>query len=152
MQCDGDLSQPCLKVLVAEDSDDDALLLTRAFRKAGIGKPVHVCRDGQEMIDYLSGAHKFKDRSMYPWPSMLLVDLKMPKVNGFEVLAWLKENERLRDLRAAVLSSSDHPGDMKRAYELGACFYFVKPNVPDELTTMVQKLMQSQTTASAQAP
>src|SRR2546423_285240 len=141
MQCDGDLSQPCLKVLVAEDSDDDALLLTRAFHKAGIGKPVHVCRDGQEMIDYLSGADKFKDRAMYPWPSMLLVDLKMPKVNGFEVLAWLKENEH--NLRAAVLSSSDHPNDMKRAYDLGACFYFVKPNVPDELTAMVHKMMQS---------
>jgi len=148
MQFDGNLSQPSLKVLVAEDSDDDALLLTRAFRKAGIGKPVHVCRDGQEMIDYLSGADKFKDRTTYPLPSMLLVDLKMPKVNGFEVLAWLKENESLRDLRAAVLSSSDHPSDMKRAYELGASYYFVKPNVPEELTAMVQKLMENQLMAT----
>ena len=143
MLFDENLSPPHFKVLVAEDSDDDALLLTRAFRKAGVGNPVHVCRDGQEMIDYLCGTDKFKDRAAYPWPSMLLVDLKMPKVNGFEVLEWLKENEGLRDLRAAVLSSSDHPNDMKRAYDLGACFYFVKPNVPDELTAMVQKMMQS---------
>src|SRR5437016_6312129 len=92
------LSPLPLKVLVAEDSEDDAFLLTRAFRKAGIGNPVHVCRDGQEMIDYLSGVEKFQDRSVYPLPTMLLLDLKMPKVSGFEVLEWLKQCDTLRDV------------------------------------------------------
>src|SRR5215212_5934853 len=96
------LAGPPLKVLVAEDSDDDALLLARAFRKAGIGSPVHVCRDGQEMIDYLSGAEKFSDRNTFPWPSMLLLDLKMPKVSGFEVLQWLKDRA-ITNLSSAVL-------------------------------------------------
>src|SRR4051794_15435797 len=141
MQLQESLSKCALKVLVAEDSEDDAVLLARAFRKAGAGAPVHVCRDGQETIDYLSGVDKFADRSAYPWPSMLLLDLKMPRVNGFEVLEWLKQRG-VADLPAAVLSSSDHPNDMRRAYDLGACLYFVKPNVPEELTTMVRELME----------
>src|SRR4051794_25773408 len=90
MQSQESLAAGALKVLVAEDSEDDAVLLARAFRKAGAPNPVHVCRDGQEMIDYLSGVEKFQDRNTYPWPSMLLLDLKMPRVSGFEVLEWLK--------------------------------------------------------------
>src|SRR5690349_4712860 len=127
MQSQETLFASALKVLVAEDSEDDAVLLARAFRKAGAEKPVHVCRDGQETIDYLSGTDRFGDRSAYPWPSMLLLDLKMPRVSGFEVLEWLKR-QGVADLPAAVLSSSDHPNDRKRAHDLGACLYFVKPN------------------------
>jgi DNA-binding response OmpR family regulator len=148
MQLQESLSTCALNILVAEDSEDDAVLLARAFRKAGAGKPVHVCRDGQELIDYLSGADKFGDRNAYPWPSILLLDLKMPKVNGFEVLEWLKQRG-VSDLPAAVLSSSDHPNDMKRAYDLGACLYFVKPNVPDELTAMVKALMEKRDVPAA---
>jgi DNA-binding response OmpR family regulator len=141
MQSQQSLAAGALKVLVAEDSEDDAVLLARAFRKAGAASPVHVCRDGQEMIDYLSGAEKFQDRNTYPWPSMLLLDLKMPRVSGFEVLEWLKR-QQVEGLPAAVLSSSDHPKDMQRAYDLGACLYFVKPNVPEELTAMVRELIE----------
>ena len=137
------LSGVPLKVLLAEDSEDDAFLLTRAFQKAGVGKPVHVCRDGQEMIDYLSGAEKFQDRTAYPLPTMLLLDLKMPKVNGFEVLEWLRQREMSHDLRAAVLSSSDHPNDVRRAYELGAWFYFVKPPTPEGLMDMIRQVQEN---------
>ena len=143
MACEANLSGLPLRVLVAEDSDDDAFLLTRAFRKAGIGNPVHVCRDGQETIDYLSGAEKFQDRTAYPLPTMLLLDLKMPKVSGFEVLEWLEHHEALRELRAAVLSSSDHPSDMKRACELGAWFYFVKPATPEGLVEMARQVQEN---------
>jgi DNA-binding response OmpR family regulator len=79
---------------------------------------------------------------------MLLLDLKMPRVSGFEVLEWLKR-QGVADLPAAVLSSSDHPNDRKRAHDLGACLYFVKPNVPDELTAIVREMMEKRDALAA---
>jgi CheY-like chemotaxis protein len=130
-----------LRILVAEDSPDDAMFLERAFQKVGAEKPVAFCRDGEQTIHYLQGLPPYDNRAAFPLPSLLLLDLKMPKVSGLEVLEWLKKNGKLGDIRAAVLSSSDFPSDIKRAHELGAWFYLVKPNDYCELVEMVRRLV-----------
>jgi CheY-like chemotaxis protein len=113
-------------VLVAEDDPNDVLLLQLAFREAGIHNPLYFVNDGQEAIDYLSGASKFSDRNKFPFPDLLILDLKMPRKNGLDVLRWLAEEEALRCLPTIMLSSSTHPGDIEKAYRLGVNAFVVK--------------------------
>ncbi len=127
-------------VLVAEDDSDDAFFLKRAFFKAGIDAPVHLVRDGQEVIDYLSGVPPYDDREAYPLPGLLLLDLKMPRVTGFEVLQWLQEHPSLRRIPVVVLSGSGRPVDVERAYSLGANYYAIKPQDVDQLLGLATRL------------
>jgi CheY-like chemotaxis protein len=113
--------------LVAEDDENDVFFLQRAFQQANIENPLHVVRDGQEAIEYLSGEGKFSDRSLYPLPHLFLLDLKMPRKTGLDVLGWLHEQPELRCLPVLVLSSSAQRTDIERAYELGANGFVVKP-------------------------
>ena len=83
-----------LTILIAEDSDDDAYFLRRAMEKIGWTNPVQILTDGGEVMDYLKGDGPYQDRSRYPFPSVMFIDIKMPRVNGFEVLKWLKEHEQ----------------------------------------------------------
>src|SRR2546421_5940528 len=103
-------------ILVAEDDPYDAFLLKRAFIKAGIDVHMDFVEDGEETIHYLKGENGFSDRTLHPFPVLLLLDLKMPKMDGFDVLRWLKEQTGLKRLLVTVLSSSDHPEDINRAY------------------------------------
>ena len=114
-------------LLVAEDDENDVFFLQRAFQQAKIGNPLHVVRDGQEAIDYLSGDGKFSDRTQYPLPHLFILDLKMPRKTGLDVLGWLHEQSELRCLPVLVLSSSAQRTDIERAYELGANGFVVKP-------------------------
>jgi CheY-like chemotaxis protein len=114
-------------VLLAEDDANDVLLLKLAFREAKINNPLYVVKDGQEAIDYLSGAGKFSDRNQFPFPDLLILDLKMPRKTGLDVLQWLAEEEALRCLPTIMLSSSTHPGDIEKAYRLGVNAFVVKP-------------------------
>jgi CheY-like chemotaxis protein len=102
-------------VLAAEDDEGDAVLLRLAFKRAEIPQPLIVVHDGQETIDYLSGNPPYADRSVYPQPALLLLDLKMPRLNGFDVLAWWAARPEWRDLPVVVLSSSSHETDIDRA-------------------------------------
>jgi len=113
--------------LVAEDDGNDVFFLQRAFQQAKIENPLHVVGDGQEAIDYLSGEGKFSDRSLYPLPHLFILDLKMPRKTGLDVLLWLQEQPELRCLPVLVLSSSAQRTDIERAYELGANAFVVKP-------------------------
>jgi len=117
----------CLGILLAEDDENDVLLLKRAFEKAEIQNPLFVSRDGQEAIDYLAGAGNFSNRTEYPFPALVLLDLKMPKRSGFEVLEWLRAQPVLQCLPVVVFSSSPHQRDIERAYRLGANAFVVKP-------------------------
>ena len=99
--------------------------------------PVRVVTDGQEAIDYLRGEPPFMDRGTHPMPQLLLLDLKMPRLNGFEVLSWLKTQPGLRRLLAIVFSSSAEAGDINRAYDLGANSYLVKPHATEQLLELV---------------
>src|SRR5436309_2794115 len=114
-------------ILVADDSLEDAFILKRAFEKAGVAVPLQFVRDGQELVDYLSGTDGFSDRKNHPMPRVVLLDLKMPKMNGFDVLRWLQKQPELRRLIITVLSSSNESEDVNLAYDLGANSYVVKP-------------------------
>lgn len=114
-------------ILIAEDNEDHVVLLRRSLQKGALLNPVFVVHDGEEAISYLKGEGKYADRYEYPLPSLLLLDLKMPRKNGFEVLEWIREQPGLRRLRVVVLTTSDAPNDIDRAYELGANAFMVKP-------------------------
>ena len=114
-------------ILIAEDNDDHVVLLRRALKKGAILNPIFVVNDGEEVVAYLKGEGRFADRYEYPLPGLLLLDLKMPKKNGFEVLQWIRQQPFLKRLRVVVLTTSDNPSDIDRAYELGANSFIVKP-------------------------
>lgn len=119
-------------ILIVEDHDDHAYFIQHAFRHARLANPTFRVCDGEEAIDYLKGEGKFSNRVEYPLPSLVLLDLKMPKKNGFEVLEWIRAQPGLKGLRVVVLTTSDEIRDVNRAYELGANSFLVKPvSVPD---------------------
>jgi CheY-like chemotaxis protein len=124
-------------ILLAEDEETDAMLFRYAMRNAGLKFALAVARDGQEVVDYLSGSGNYSDRSQHPLPSLLVLDLKMPRLSGFDVLTWLKSRPDL-DIPAVVLSSSSYPEDIQRAQKLGARDYFIKPHSVTDLSKVVQ--------------
>ena len=128
------------KVLLIEDNRDDALFLERAFQKAGLMPIDRIIDDGQDAIDYLSGGGRFMDRSAFPPPTHLLLDLKIPKVNGLEILDWLRKSDLLKGLPVAVLSSSGEKLDRERAMKLGVDGYFIKPSRAGELLEVVKQI------------
>ena len=128
------------KVLIAEDDPSDIFLLRRAFSVAGVPAALHFVRDGQEAIDYLGGESDYSDRESHPLPDLLLLDLKMPRMNGFDVLAWLRQQPGLKRLPVTVLTSSDQPQDVNRAYDLGANSYLLKPHNSQELSDLVKRV------------
>lgn len=127
-------------ILVADDSEEDSYLLRRAFLKIGCDIPLMFVKDGQEAMDYLSGEGEFEDRNAYPLPRLLLLDLKMPKMDGFDVLGWLQKQPKLKMLPVTVLTSSDQDKDVDRAYDLGANSYLVKPDSFGSFVDIVEKL------------
>src|SRR5689334_21450560 len=114
-------------ILLAEDNDDDITMMRRAFKKANFLNPLYVVENGEQAIAYLKGEGKYASREEYPLPSLLLLDLKMPRKNGFDVLEWIRQQPGLRRLRIVVLTTSDAPQDIDRAYELGANAFMTKP-------------------------
>jgi len=127
-------------ILVAEDDPTDAFFLQRAFGKTGVAVGLEFVRDGQEAIDYLRGEPPYADRTVHPLPQLLLLDLKMPRLNGFEVLDWLRNQPHLKRLLVIVFSSSAELGDINRAYDLGANSYLVKPHASELLLELVQRV------------
>ena len=119
------MSDTCL-ILVVEDREDDILVMRKAFQRAAVPNPVCFMRDGEEAIAYLSGEGKFANRDEYPLPVLVLLDLKLPRKDGFEVLAWIRRQPGLRALPVVVLTSSSEIRDVNRAYSLGANSFFVK--------------------------
>lgn len=117
----------CPVILVAEDDEDYVLLIKQVFAKAHIPNPVHVVWNGEEAIAYLKGEGKYSNREEYPLPDIFLLDLKMPRINGFEVLKWVRQQPGLAALRILVLTSSDAIRDVNQAYQLGANSFLVKP-------------------------
>ncbi|HZE97408.1 MAG TPA: response regulator [Planctomycetota bacterium] len=127
-------------VLAAEDEESDAVILARVFLRAQVPNPLIVVRDGQDAIDYLGGVGAYADRSAHPLPALLLLDLKMPRVSGFEVLTWLSSRPELKELPAVVLSSSTHQSDIDRALQLGARGYHIKPQALDRFVELAKGL------------
>lgn len=128
-------------LLVAEDDENDALLLERALRRADSAFHMVRVADGEELVGYLEGRAPYDDRSAHPVPHLILLDLKMPRMDGFDVLNWRRENEAGRLLPVIVFSSSTLERDIRKAYALGANSYVVKPMRSDALDGMVQALL-----------
>jgi CheY-like chemotaxis protein len=124
-------------ILVAEDDQTDAYFFQRAFNRAGIPVTLHFVHDGQEVIEYLEGAGQFADRAAHPLPQLSLLDLNMPRLDGFDVLEWVRKQPAFNNLQLVIFSSSDETKDVNRAYGLGANWYLVKPHSMDELTALV---------------
>jgi CheY-like chemotaxis protein len=131
-----------LRILVAEDEVGDVLLLQRAFTKAGVNPPVYFANDGKEVLDYLEGHPPFDNPVDYPLPNLLLLDLGLPRVSGFEVLTWLRQHPTLHRMLVVVLSCSEDPQEIQRAYSLGANSYVVKPQDPEMLVDVVKRVQE----------
>jgi CheY-like chemotaxis protein len=127
-------------ILIAEDIENDVELLRRSFKQAGLSVPMHVVEDGEECIAYLEGTGKYTNRDEYPLPDLLLLDLKMPKVNGFDVLKWIRSQPSLSSLRVVILTSSERIRDINLAYGLGANSFLTKPLNFTEFSNTIQAM------------
>ncbi len=129
-------------VLVAEDDENDVLLLRLAFKRAGLGHSIVSVPNGKEAVSYLAGDLPYADRTRHPLPQLVLLDLKMPVMHGFDVLAWLRTQPDLRHRPVVVLSSSGLQSDMDKARRLGAADYRVKPASLEQLIDLVRELAE----------
>jgi CheY-like chemotaxis protein len=134
------VSSPPAPLLLAEDEESDAIIFQRAWTKKAIANTLVVARNGQEVIDYLTGSPPFEDRARYPMPGLLILDLKMPRKSGFDVLSWLSTRPGFAQIPVVVLTSSSAEADMRRAREMGAREYFVKPNDSTGYAAIVQRI------------
>jgi CheY-like chemotaxis protein len=114
-------------ILVVEDDENDVELIRRTLSQGGIPNPRHFVKSGEEAINYLLGMEPYTDRKRYPLPGLVLLDLKLHVMDGFEVLQWIKNHHHFGHLRVVVLTSSKHTRDLKKAYRLGANSFLVKP-------------------------
>jgi CheY-like chemotaxis protein len=127
-------------VLIADDDEGISTLLRYAFEEAQLSANIVHAAEGQQVIDYLSSTHPYEDKEQYPMPDLLLLDLRMPKKDGFDVLAWLQTRPELNRLPVVVLSTSAMEFDREQAFELGANDYQVKPLRFEMLLRFVRSL------------
>jgi CheY-like chemotaxis protein len=127
-------------ILLVDDSETDLFFMRAAFQKAGCKYPLQGVNDGEEAIAYLSGDGPFGNRAEFPLPSVMLLDLNMPKKSGFEVLAWVRAQPGLKRLTIMILSASTRTIDLERAFDLGANAFLVKPSTMEDLVNMVRCL------------
>jgi CheY-like chemotaxis protein len=125
-------------ILIAEDDENDAVILERALRKVGFKNPFHFCRDGTEVISYLQGEGQYQNRRAFPFPRMLITDLKMPRIGGLEILKWLYHHPECNLIPKVVLTASRQVSDIQEAYKWGANSYLVKPGGYESLIRMLK--------------
>ncbi len=129
-------------ILLAEDDEDHVLLIRRALQQAGLLNPLFVVSNGEEAINYLAGIGRYSNREEFPLPALLLLDLKMPRKNGFEVLEWIRSHPTMRALRVIVLTTSSDLRDVNRAYQLGANSLLVKPDDFNQVVMLLKALQE----------
>jgi CheY-like chemotaxis protein len=134
------MSAPTPTILLVEDNDDDVFAMQRALRKTQIACSMQVVSDGQKAIDYLSGNGAYADRQSCPLPSIIFLDLKLPYVDGFELLQWLRAQPQFREIAVVILTGSAEQSDRDRASKLGVRFYLVKPPEAVELSKLVAEV------------
>jgi len=138
-------------ILVVEDNEDHVFLLRHAFQKAGITNPVQVANYGEDAVAYLEGTGRYSNWKEFPLPLIVLLDIKMPGMDGFDVLRWIRQQPGLKALRVAMLTSSDLGQEIKMAYDLGANVFLTKPVDLARLVEMV-KVVRAHWLEFAQAP
>jgi CheY-like chemotaxis protein len=131
---------PAVEIVLIEDSPDDIELTMRALRRAGLSNEIVVARDGQEAIDFIFGEGAYTGRGISDKPKVILLDLKLPKIAGIEVLRRIKNDDRTRAIPIVVLTSSMDLQDVVGCYELGVNSYIVKPVNFERFSAAVQKL------------
>ncbi len=130
------------KMLLVDDSEDEAFFVRRALERSGMGKACIVVKDGAEAINYLRGDGRYADRRAYPFPTVILSDLNMPGMNGFELLRWVKDHPKCSVVPTILFSSSAIASDVREAYRLGANAYMVKPSRADEFESLLHVTCQ----------
>lgn len=131
-----------MKILLVEDNPDDEMLVRRALKKSGFKAELVVTRDGVEALDYLHATGQYSERDSWDQPSLVLLDLKLPLVNGLEVLKKMREDQRTRLLPVVLLTTSDEERDRTDGYSLGANSYIRKPIEHSEFTEAIRRVGQ----------
>jgi CheY-like chemotaxis protein len=126
-------------VLLVEDNPDDVFLMRRVFKKAQIKAQLLVVTDGKQAIGYLEGTGDFNDRHLYPLPNLVFLDLKLPFLHGFIVLAWIRKQANLNEVQVVILTSSMEDQDREKAAAFGAP-YLVKPPTPQMLFEAIRSI------------
>lgn len=129
-----------VNILLVEDNKMDVELTMDAFREARLRNSIHVASNGEEALDYLFGRAVYADREKHPLPGLILLDLKMPRVDGFEVLRQVKSSPGLKRIPVIVLTSSEEEGDRALSYDIGANSYLVKPVSFEGFLHVVQQI------------
>jgi CheY-like chemotaxis protein len=127
-------------ILLVEDDSNDILFIQRAFRQSKLENSMQIVRDGDEAVAYLSGKGQYADRNLYPLPGMILLDLKLPRRSGLEVLEWLREQPVIKRIPVVILTSSKENIDVNRAYDIGVNSYLLKPVNYNALNDMIETL------------
>jgi two-component system, response regulator len=127
-------------LLLAEDLEDDVFLFERALQRKKIGCTVRVASNGRQALDYLSGKGEFADRNAYPLPSLVVMDIKMPEMDGLEALKKIRQDEKLSKLPVVIFTSSKRDEDVELAYGLGANAYVVKPSDTNQLAETLETM------------
>ncbi len=128
-------------ILIVDDSPSEQLLIKEAFRDLGVMDVIHIANDGEEAIAYLKGHGKYSDRQKFQFPTFLLTDLKMPKINGFELLSFLKRSHFII-IPTIVWTMSRDEDDIQHSYLLGANAYHTKPTQKEEFLKLLKKLYE----------
>ena len=126
-------------ILLVEDDENDVFFVQRAMKNAGVLNPIQIASDGQQAIDYFQGTGKFADREEFPLPYLVLLDLKLPRVMGLDVLKWIRQQPGVAAI-VVILSSSKEEADVTTAYRLGANGYLVKPAEASQLNDMAKSI------------
>ena len=132
------MNQESIPILLVEDDYNDVLLIQRAFRKAKINPVISTVADGDEAIAFLTRQGQYADRELYPTPLLMLLDLKLPRRSGLEVLQWIRQQPELKRILVIILTSSQESSDLAKAYDLGANSYLVKPTDFQNLVDLVK--------------
>src|SRR5436190_10178736 len=141
--------QQRLDILVADDNPIDVARFGRAASKTSLGLRLQMLTAGQQAIDYLSAKGEYADRSKYPWPDLIVLDLKMPEVNGFDFLAWRKASPLFSSIPVIIFSGSNEPDDIKQIFELGGNKHIVKPSVLEDWEKVVREIWDFRTQGTA---
>jgi CheY-like chemotaxis protein len=129
-----------ISLLWVEDDPNDVLLIKRAFKKIGV-EPVHICSNGEEAVRYLQGEPPFDNRVQYPTPTLIVSDLKMPRMGGLELLEWFRDHPTCYVLPIVIFSASGEEQDIEKAYRLGASGFFQKPLGMDNIINVIGRIV-----------
>ena len=130
------------QILIVEDHPDDAFFIQRAFRQSGVERIPHICGTVRDAIGYLEGSGRYADRTQFPFPNLLVTDIKMPEQSGFDLLRWIRDHPQFQIIPTVIMSSSHLPEDVKLAYCLGANAYLCKPVEPIQFREMFMALLR----------